>query len=144
MEEAVCLAVTGYFETIKYIGDVYSSELLEDIIFDALDKPAGLTWDTWNEYLQLIVDGIMIGSDLMLKDYAHYDYEDVFGIVFDVIKSVFQRVDRRFGQKISDELKAADRAAVYIQTKWRVSIANPEYDVCKRRLEREFKSMQEV
>jgi hypothetical protein len=80
----------------------------------------------------------------MLKDYTHYDYEDVIGIVIDITKSVFRYAESQLGRQIRDELETADHAATCIQTKWRESISNPTYDVCKRRLEREFNSLQEV
>ena len=144
MEEAVGLAVTEYFEGVKYTGLPYSIAALQETIEGAYEKPAGLTWDTWTEYLQIIQDGICIGAELMLKDYTHYDYEDVIGIVFDITKSVFRYAESQLGRQFRDELEAAEHAAVCIQTKWREANLNPEYTVCRNRLTREFNSMQMV
>lgn len=141
MEQAVGLAVTEYFEAVKYTGLPYSIAALQETVERAYEKPAGLTWDTWTEYLQIIQDGICIGAELMLKDYTHYDYEDVIGIVIDITKTVFRYAESQLGRQIRDELETADHAATCIQTKWRNSISNPNYDICKRRLEREFAEM---
>jgi hypothetical protein len=141
MEQAVCLAVTEYFEAVKYTGLPYSISALQETIESAYDKPAGVTWNTWNGYLQIIQDGICIGAELMLKDYTHYDYEDVIGIVFDVTKSVFRYAETQLGRQIRDEHRLANKAALTIQTKWREANLNPAYTACRNRLTREFNSM---
>ena len=144
MEEAVCLAVTEYFEAVKYTGLPYSITALQETVESAYEKPAGATWNTWNEYLQIIQDGICIGAELMLKDYTHYDYEDVIGIVFDVTKSVFKYAENQMGRQIREEHKLANNAAVKIQTKWREANLNPDYAACRHRLIREFKNLEHM
>ena len=144
MEQAVGIAVTEYFENIKYTGLPYSISELQETIENAYEKPAGVTWDTWNAYLQIIQDGFCIAAELMLKDYTHYDYEEVIGIVFDMTKGVFRYAEDQMGRQIRDEHKLANKAAVTIQTRWREANLNPEYAACRNRLTREFNSMQIV
>lgn len=144
MEQAVCLAVTEYFENVKYTGLPYSISALQETITGAYEKPAGVTWDTWTEYLQIIQDGICIAAELMLKDYTHYDYEDVIGIVFDMTKTVFTYAENQMGRQIREEHKLANKAALTIQSRWREAIENPDYAACRIRLAREFNSMQLV
>ena len=141
MEEAVCLAVTEYFEAVKYTGLPYSITALQETVESAYEKPAGATWDTWNEYIQLIQDGMCIAAELMLKELKHYDYEDVIGIVFDMTKAVFTYTESQFGKKLRDEIELANKSAAFIQTKWREANLNPAYAACRHRLTREFNSL---
>jgi hypothetical protein len=137
METEIGVAVSQFFENIKYLGLSYTHGDIEEVIFESAEKPAGVTWDTWNEYIQAIQCGVCVGADLMLKDMQHYEYEDVMAIVLEIMTPVFNYARRI----IQDEIELAEKAALRIQNVWRNVIANPEYRLCKDRLMREFNSM---
>lgn len=144
MEQTVCIAVTEYFEAVKYTGLPYSITALQETVESAYEKPAGVTWDTWEEYLQIIQDGICIGAELMLKDFTHYDYEDVIGIVFNVTKAAFVYAENQMGLILEEEIELANKSAVLIQTRWREANLNPDYAACRHRLAHEFKNLEHM
>jgi hypothetical protein len=141
METEIGVAVLQFFENVKYLGLSYTHRDIEEIIAETAEKPAGVTWDTWDEYIKLIQYGACIGADLMLKDMQHYEYEDVMGIVLEIMTSVFRYVRGQLGQTIQNEIELADQAALRIQSVWLEAVSNPEYQICKNRLMREFNSM---
>lgn len=139
------VGVTAYFEQIKTLNLYFSNDILEDTVstaFYSTEKPLGVNQNTWDECLNLMVDGIAIGVYMSMIELMYCDLEDVMAVVLEIITAVFQRVQDRFGQIIQVEMDIAEDAARKIQGVWRNAISNPSYDVCKRRLMNEFNSMQ--
>jgi hypothetical protein len=138
------VGVTEYFEHIKAFSLPWTAGGLEYFIANLSEKPAGVSWITWEELFQVIQDGIAIGVYMNIDELIQCDIEDVMAVVMAIVNAVFQRVQTRFGQVFEAEIELANEAAQKIQRAWKKAISNPEYKVCKRRLMFEFNSMQFV
>lgn len=138
----VGVSVTEYFEQIKTVGLPLSADALDDVVAGNLEeKPAAITWITWDDMSQMIQDGIAVGVYMSIDELIHCDLEDVMAVVINIVTAVFQRVQIRYGRMIETETQLAHEAARKIQGVWRNAISNPAYSLCKQRLMNEFNSM---
>ncbi len=138
------VGVTEYFEQLKTLNICFSVDMLENIIsteFYKHEKPIGVYQTTWDECFDMILDGTIIGVYMNMIELMYCDLEDVMAVVAEITPAVFQRVRDRFASIMQTEMDMAESAARRIQGAWRVAIANPNYEVCKRRLLNEFNDL---
>lgn len=141
IQRDICLAVTGYFEQVKALGLTLAPSALEETVYEEFykkEKPAGVLWNTWDDCINTIQDGMSVGVYMSLDALMYCDLEDVMAIVMDITGAVFRRVEYSHGQILQAEIEMSEEAVRKIQTTWRHVISDPKCAPCKHRLDHEF------
>lgn len=80
----------------------------------------------------------------LIRPYPHDDEDHRYAVedVYELAVRNVQHVLADHRQRLIQSLHAAHHSALLIQKQWRKCVANPEYQVCKNRLTREWTDLE--
>ncbi len=82
----------------------------------------------------------------LLRPYPHDDDDNRYAVenLYDLAIRNVQHVLTDYRQRLIESLHAAHHSALVIQKQWRKCISNPEYQMCKNRLTREWTDLENM